>query len=293
VPSRLLEPKEDDPMNRRAVSRVAGGLAVTWLFLASLPVCLRASPRERLRATIAREVEGVFHEVARVVEALETSRPWSERAPALLRRSVARLVPGIVARIPRDLEVASARDFFEGFLMDGDDEPADLSRAQALLSRLAAVEPVLCLHAEVHVMGGGGLMAFGKGGDAVVLTDELVALPEDEAIAVLAHELAHREARDYVHQAVCRELLRALAKALPEEARPALTRLAQQVEAEVSQEAEFAADARATQALERAGLGRKALVTLLGRLLGAGEAGPHGTHPATEERLRRLTVNLD
>lgn len=145
-----------------------------------------------------------------------------------------------------------------------------------------------------------GANALALPSGTVVMTDELVRLAahEDEAVAVLAHELGHIEGRHVLHSVLQNSAtvvlialatgdlasLGALSATLP-------TLLLQM---KYSRAFELEADDYAAAVLPRLGVAPERLVAILRRLENRTSGGGHvvldylSTHPATEERIRHL-----
>ena len=201
-------------------------------------------------------------------------------------------MPQVLAAVSHDDEVAESRRFARGFLLPIDDEPALVARGQATLALLEQAVPA-SLSCRVHVLEGGGAQAFGKGGENMYLSSDLIELPDDEAAAVIAHERVHLVERHLTQAFVFRALGESLAQRVPEPERASVTRVASLAQAAVQRDQEFEADAGGAHMLAAAGFDSGAMQRALTRLLPAdGPVSPLDDHPPSRDRLARLEAHL-
>lgn len=218
------------------------------------------------------------------------SRP--DQARAVVTTALDRQGREALDAIPWAIEEAEAKRFFsdEFFSMPGDDTPALREAAAALLAGLAPASPAVAGPVEVHVLGDSVFEAFGKGGGIVVLGDGILSLPRGEATAILAHEIAHLETRDYLRQMISRILSERILHLTSEDRRPAASAFLQAIQNELSRGDEFDADARAARMLASTPFGSKAMRDALLRTTPSGGSSGLSDHPSLDERLQHLTV---
>ena len=164
---------------------------------------------------------------------------------------------------------------------------------------------------ELRACGGMGPNAFALPGGAIVLTDDLVRLAQNDAqvSAVLAHEIGHVRHRHGLRQALQAAGLAALISALAGDA-VSITSLAATLpmillQSGYSREFEDEADSYAFQRLKEIGLSPRVFAEIMTRLDefrtdGGGAkksvSGEHpldylSTHPATAQRIERALAN--
>lgn len=132
------------------------------------------------------EVEKLTGRLAELLPDPEQSaRAASARDPQLTRafRAVHAFLmttgKATVARVPVSVEQAMADAFFAGFF-GPEDNPEDLvARVGKVADRLSGRLPHR-IKVKVGILGGGGIMAFARGGEWLVLSDEMARWPEDE-----------------------------------------------------------------------------------------------------------------
>lgn len=186
-------------------------------------------------------------------------------------------------------EIEESRAFAEGFLMASDDAPAQVAIGQAVLERLERATPA-SLQCRVHVLDGGGHTAFGKGGEGIFLSSDMLELPPDELAATLAHERTHLLERHLPLTQVMRRVGRALEAQASDAARPSVRRVNLLAQAEQRRAQEYEADARGTEMLVAAGYDRSAMTRLLAR--NAPETQPPSLldeYPTTQARIAALS----
>lgn len=150
-----------------------------------------------------------------------------------------------------------------------------------------------------------GANAFALPGGTIVITDALVALAksDDELAAVLAHEAGHVRNRHALRQVLQSTgsglIIAAVTGDITSITSLSATLPTALVNAGYSREFENEADDAAVAYLRRSGVPSRVYADILGRLeaahgkggdkdAGAGSAGPFASHPATEERIRRV-----
>ncbi len=176
-------------------------------------------------------------------------------------------------------------------------------RLQTLLDQLVAVSPRLSNGPPVQLfaLDDHELNAFAADHGVIILTSALWSpkhgLSDDELAAVIAHELAHVEARDGLAEACEMQLRLGDAHMGIDQVRARLGTLNPgstlgQDAAELLQEQELLADARGIALLRLAGRDPMAMASVLAKLHapalpGAAFTVGH-THPALQERLARV-----
>ncbi len=164
---------------------------------------------------------------------------------------------------------------------------AALAALMARLQSAVRLEPP----PRVLVVDSARVNAFALPGGRILLSRGLIAVAADgdELAFVLAHELAHVATRDPFRQAVTHAIGGALAATLAGQAglQPLIEPLAARlVTSAASRALEAAADARALEILEAAGLSRAGAAPILERLRPPRGAGiePLATHPSAAAR---------
>ena len=217
----------------------------------------------------------------------------SSGVPALARDVAFRLPPDVSRNLGEETLEQLDELFFEPSEMDAVQQ-ARLRERFDRLQALARVEPAPRLEFRAAPQLGANAFALPSG--AVIVTDSLVEMAEDEeeVLAVLAHELGHVEHRHGLRSVLQQVGIGVLiAGALGDfvsvsslaGALPVLL-----VTLEYGRDFEREADAFGADLLDEAGVGREKLARFLLRLAGDEAALPSylATHPATTERAEAI-----
>ncbi|MBM3267001.1 MAG: M48 family metallopeptidase [Candidatus Sericytochromatia bacterium] len=198
----------------------------------------------------------------------------------------------VLPRISTAAEVAEARRFVQGgFFSAADNPPKSVAAARSILDRLNQHRIRRNLEYRPAVVNEPGIMAFGNGGDQVILSRGIVDdLPADEAAAIFAHEIAHLEQRHYTSLQIVGAVRRRLGSGLPPDLQKPFSTLANLATAGLQREQEFLADRGAARMLARAGISPGSLVAALERLRVAGPEtiSPLADHPPLSARIEIL-----
>lgn len=197
----------------------------------------------------------------------------------------------ILPQIPLDLEKKVANEFFDGFFAEGDNPPELVAKMNGIIARLSPFVSRRDLKAKVGILGGGGMMGFAKGGEWIVITDEMAAWPPDQIAGILAHELCHLVKRDFVKILLIPTLNKALTARMREDLRPAYGKLMDFFLARFQRFSEYETDVQAARLMKQAGFSPKGLVEVL-RRIDTGNIDPRqylvADHPTCSERITAL-----
>ena len=219
---------------------------------------------------------------------------------AMARWGVPAAAAGVATAVPPEVEAKAGRAALEQvghFFAESHLTYTDQRRVRLLLDQLVEANGLPSTQLEFR-RAGDMPNAFALPGWIVVMTDDLVTLAEndDQLGAVLAHELAHLEARHGL-QSLLRESFALLVVAGVLGDLSTLTSFAAGLPLAIlqngySREFEREADARALEFMDRAGIEREHLARIL-ELLEESAGGEGGlsylsTHPPTPERLQAI-----
>ncbi|HOT27143.1 MAG TPA: M48 family metalloprotease [Candidatus Ozemobacteraceae bacterium] len=197
----------------------------------------------------------------------------------------------ILPQIPLDLEKKFANEFFDGFFAEGDNPPELVAKMNGVIARLSPFISRKDLKAKVGILGGGGIMGFAKGGEWIVITDEMAAWPPDQIAGILAHELCHLVKRDFVKILLIPCLNKALTARIREDLRPDFGKLTAFFLARFQRFSEFETDVQAARLMKQAGFSPQGLVEVL-RRIDTGPVDPRqylvADHPTCRDRIAAL-----
>lgn len=224
-------------------------------------------------------------------------------AAGALRLAVPLAADGVAALVPARLEQAIGRQAFVRFeqlaLSPTRIEPARRAKIAFATSELAhrnGIEPVPAILFRDSSWLGANAFAF-PGGPVVITDDLLELLDDDQAVAVIAHELGHVEGRHGLRQSLRIGGLLLLVSVVIADDGSLLEEMAATAATLVhlgySRAFESEADAAAARYLEAGGRSPQALVGALRRLAAACGQGCEdrswfATHPAMAERIEAL-----
>lgn len=203
----------------------------------------------------------------------------------------------VLARLDPKLDIQAGNDFFDGFFLPEDNQPAQVRKAQDALDRLSRAACRRDLHFRAGVFTGDKLDAFTKEGELIVVSEAVVDSPPDEMAAILAHEMCHLEKRDLVRVRIFGEFNRRLAARIGSENRPACEKVLTWCARRYQRFQEYEADARSVDLLARAGCAPGGLLQVLERLgasaspMAGARRSLEGDHPSPAERLEALQKN--
>lgn len=193
--------------------------------------------------------------------------------------------------IPVEVECKFADGFFSGFFAEGDNPPALLTKVSAIADKLEPKLTARKVDVKAGVLGGGGIMAFAKGGEWVVLTDEMAGWPRDELAGILAHEICHLEKRDYVKLMLAGTLNQAISKYFPEDKRPFYERLMGLFLTRWQRFSEYETDVQGARLMQRAGFDPRGLIRVLEKL-DSPDVSPNQylktDHPSSRKRIEAI-----
>ena len=224
-------------------------------------------------------------------------------AAGALRLAVPLAADGVAALVPARLEQAIGRQAFARFeqlalspTRIGPARRARIAFAASELARRNGIRPVPAILFRDSTWLGANAFAFPGG--PVVMTDELLELlDDDEAVAVIAHELGHVEGRHGLRQSLRIGGLLLLVSVVIADDGSLLEEMAAAAASLVhlgySRAFESEADAAAARYLAAAGRSPQALAGALRKLAAACGPGCEGeswlaTHPAMAERIAAL-----
>jgi predicted Zn-dependent protease len=198
-------------------------------------------------------------------------------------------------QISEEVEKKFANDFFAGFFTDEDNEKALLEKMNALVKKLKKGFRSRQIDVKVGILSGGGIMGFAKGGEWVVITDEMAKWPEEEIAGVLAHEICHLYKRDFTKVLLNGLLNRKILEFLPESKKKDYKTLLEYFANRWKRFSEYETDVQALDAMKKAGIDGYGLVKVL-RKLGGPKVDPKQylllDHPSVEERIEVLKKKL-
>lgn len=197
----------------------------------------------------------------------------------------------LLPRVDSRPEVLFADTFFTEFFTPEDNEAATVATLQAVVDRLAGGRARKDLRYRATSITDGGDIAFGKGGEILVLGSDIATWAPDEMAAILAHEMSHNETRDFVKDRLAAGINDRAVAAVPADLKDAAKAAAQKARVHSQHQDEFGADRNAARLMEKAGFSPAGLVQVLERMAGTRQAPMpflESDHPAVEERIRRL-----
>lgn len=251
------------------------------------------SGTEKIRATYrtnARQIAPTLHkDIAALQKAIAELKPGANPEDPAYRKTMSRFMnlyrnalPALLAGTAKH-ELAYARDFFGGgFLMPADNQPADAAVFQAILDRLSAKPGVF----KALTLTDSGNMAFNKGGEIIIISNDYLECDVNEQAAVLAHELAHLQKRHFFAAMAVKEINAALSGNFTD---PRFETLGKAAELHYQRQTEYEADATAVTLMSKAGYDVKGLEALLKRIDKGEQPDPRRNHPTAKQRLAALT----
>ncbi|MBI2267334.1 MAG: M48 family metalloprotease [Armatimonadetes bacterium] len=271
-----LKPQKDRPVHalKEHIARLVQGFA--------------ERESSRFRTVLSASVEA-----ADALAAKEYHAPSVQKAVSCALSLYKDASETLIPEIPFEEEVVDSREFLEGFLLPNDNSPEDSARCQKLLDPLLRTSHVPGLKLKAVVLNEPGFMAFGKGGENLILSRGILDLPEEQSRAGLAHEAAHNDLRHFTAVRIAMAIQKVLIEIEGKGGKGPVKGIAQLAENSLQREQEFEADSRAVELLQGAGYGPEGLVGLLAHL--QAEAPDDGNifsdHPTMEERLRTLAAS--
>lgn len=245
----------------------------------------------------------VSSELARIIPdlAVVLNNPDAEN-PALkksfhvmhaLYRSAGRT---FLPQIPLEVENTYANDFFAGFFLPPDDNPPLLvERLNGIVSSMKPHFSRKNLTVKIGVLGGGGVIGFAKGGEWVVVTDEMAKWPKDEIAGVLAHEICHLLKRDYVKEMIAASINKMLVQSYDENRRKDYEQLMNLFLMRWYRFIEYETDIQAAELMKKAGFSPEGLILVLQKLEKSSvDPQKYLTkgHPTSQERINALRKAL-
>lgn len=190
-------------------------------------------------------------------------------------------------RISWTSENAFADEFFVEFFAPEDNQPAHMEKLAKIADRLKPHFSRKNLQVKPGVLSGGGIIGFAKGGEWVVLTDEIADWPTDQVAAIMAHEISHLQKRDFVKIMLIRQLNGELVKLFPENSRAGYKKILDLFAARWQRYSEYEADAQAVQLMKKAGFDPAGMLQVLKHLADESESSAnylYREHPSTAQR---------
>ena len=242
-------------------------------------------------AKVAREILEILPDPKAALAIGDANDPRLKKAFRMMHSFYTSAARGILPKVSIDLEKKFANEFFDGFFAEGDNPPDLVKKMNGIIARLTPFISRKDLKAKVGVLGGGGVMGFAKGGEWIVLTDEMANWPEDQIAGILAHELCHLNKRDFVKILMVPSLNKALSAQVREEIRPDFSKLMNYFLARFQRFTEYETDVQAAFLMKQAGFSPNGLVEVL-RRIDTGNLDPKqylvADHPTCQERIKAL-----
>ncbi|MBF0406424.1 MAG: M48 family metalloprotease [Candidatus Riflebacteria bacterium] len=200
----------------------------------------------------------------------------------------------LVNMISVKTEVTVSNDFFQGFFLPTDNNPVFVQQATDILNKLKVYSRRKDLKYKVGILEGNGMEAFAKGGEMIVLSEEIVRLPADESAAVIAHEMSHLEKRDYLKSMIARELNRAIIAGHFPENSDKFGKILEYALARFQRFHEYETDIQAVNLMQKAGYKPDGMISLLERLLHPSDSGNiiNKDHPVISDRINAVKRHL-
>jgi Zn-dependent protease with chaperone function len=242
---------------------------------------MRSLARARFLAHEPRWSKDVEILKARLAQpASDASRPLSELFHKALR--------WVVPEIPIELEQKDTTRFFSHFFKTDANDPAALAVLQPVADRLARNRKRQNLSYRLGLLHDAGTMAFGRGADRLVLSDEAAQWPADEQAGVIAHEMAHNEQRHFIKLLVLDEIYEVLTEVLgAPPTHPAL----HAARLKFMRQTEFEADGLGARLMRLAGYSPQGLAAVLRKIAAAerpASASKDSDHPLLQKRIDNL-----
>lgn len=265
----------------RTVSRNVGG--ISGIRRAFYAASWQVKPR------LAKDIAALKQRLAAASGLMQGNSVSDPRVQRVLRQFVLlyrKAMPSVLAAVSSAQERQSAQAFFDdGFFTPEDNRPADVKVFQSVTDRIAENRSRKDLSYKAMVMTDGGITAFNKGGDIIVVSDGFLPFGADEQAAVIAHEMGHLEKRHFIGQIAAQEINKALAPDLASADSAAAGGLAALYYA---RQCEYEADALAVRLMRAAGYDPQGLVSLLIKTDAGEPPDPASDHPSAAERIARL-----
>lgn len=206
--------------------------------------------------------------------------------------SARRFLPSIKASVEKQF----AADFFAGFFNAEDNDPELLNRMNRLVGELVKAAGRSDLAVQVGILSGGGIMGFAKGGEWIVITDEMARWPEEEIAGVVAHEMCHLFKRDFTKIILNGCLNARLLAFFPENKRDAYKKLLELFANRWKRFCEYETDIHAVDLMRKSGLAPEGLIRVLQKIGGA-DVDPKQylllDHPSITERVKAIRTHLN
>lgn len=199
-------------------------------------------------------------------------------------------------KISVEVEKRFADEFFAGFFTEEDNQTELVKKMNSLVDKLQKGFGNNNLPVKVGILSGGGIMGFAKGGEWVVITDEMANWPKEEIAGVLAHEICHLHKRDFTKILLNSLLNRRILEFFPQTKRKDYKTLLEYSANRWKRFAEYETDVQALDVMKKAGIDGRGLIKVL-RRMGSAKVDPRQylvhDHPSSEERIKVLSERLN
>ena len=199
-----------------------------------------------------------------------------------------------LVNIPRKAENDFSESFFKEFFLPSDKIPQLEQKAQKILNRLIKVAKNSQMKIIARTLSDSGIMAFSKAGNIIVFSSGSVKLAGDLFPALVAHELAHLDKRDYLKGMIATRINKFYLKKIGNSAK--VKQIFRLVLYRFKRFQEFEADGVGVKYLKKAGYLPESLVYLIEKLKtsGSGTFNPATSdHPSPEDRIKAIKKLLD